>query len=363
MLIKMVAIIALTVALAALSGCRNEAGKSAGDDVAARVGDAVIRLSEVDRLIEQQLLSRAQQGQPTPPTAAELAAARLQILENLVTQEALHQKASRADLIPTNDEVSQEIQKFKSAQQLSEEGFQRTLRDEGQTEQRFREAMRRRVAIQKLFDKEVAPRVTVTDREIEDFYHANRAKFVERKGLSLSQIKIDPEKNDVSDDAVGADAAARKAAEVYEQLRKGADFATVAVARSEDTLTAARGGSLGFIGANAPGVPSATQQRLSALSEGAVMEPIKSGDSWYIFKLDRRFERDREVRLDEVRADIDMKLRADREQILQTALSRIALSEIRVENLLARRMLASPANFGSLRGVTVPAAPAQPGQK
>ncbi len=340
--------------LASVPACKSDAGRAAGDDVAARVDDTVIRLSEVDRILEQQLRGWAQQGQAAPPTAAELGAARLKIVEGLITQEALHVKAIRADLIPTNDEVNQAIQKIKSDQQLSEEGFQRKLRDAGQTEHQFREDMKRQVAIQKLFDKEVTPRIAVTDREIEDFYNANRAQFVEKKGFLLSQILVDPEVNNVTDDAVGLDAANRKAAEIYEQLRKGADFATVAASRSEDPLTGPRGGTRGFIGSSAPGFPPVLLQRFATMREGAFTEPIKSGQTWYIFKLDRRVERDRELKLDEVRADIDKKLRADREEVLQTALTKIAMNEAKSENVLAERILANPSNFGSLRPISIP---------
>ncbi len=353
----------LVAAVLAVTACKSDPQRPGDDDVAARINDAVIRVSEVDRMLEQQLRSRSQQGSTAPLTAAELAAARLQIIDQLITQESLHQKAERAGLIPTDDEVNQEIQRLKSGQQLSEEGFQRKLRDAGQSEPDFRAEMKRQVAIQKLFNKEVTPRVTVTDREIEEFYNANRPQFVEQKGFSMSQIKVDAEKSNAADDAIGADAAARKAAEIYEQLRKGADFATVAAGRSEDPLSGPRGGSLGFVAANAPGLPPDLLQRLQSMREGAFTEPIKSGDTWYIFKLDRRVERDRELKLEEVRSDIDKRLRADREQVLQEALTKIALNEAKVRNMLAERMLANPSNFGSLRPITIPAGSGTPANK
>jgi hypothetical protein len=75
-------------------------------------------------------------------------------------------------------------------------------------------------------------------------------------------------------------------------------------------------------------------------------------------KLVRRIQRDRELTLDEVRAQIAEELRTQREQVLQTAVTRLALAEARVENLLARRMLENPANFGGLRPIALPTPPA-----
>ncbi len=341
-----------------LSACKDRPqSRATAEDVAARVNGVEITISEVDRLVEQQLRASAQQGQ-APPTPAELAAARLQVLEGLITQEALYQKAERLGLLPTEEEIIQGVQQFKRERGLSEEGFQRTLRELGQTEEQFRREIRRQLAIRKLFDREVTPRITVTDREIEEFYKANKAQFVERRGFALSRILVTPERDNVPDDAIGAEAAERKIREIHEQLRRGADFATVAARRSEDPLTAARGGEWGFFPETTEQFPEALRARLLAMREGDITEPIRIGNAWLILKLVRRIQRDRELTLDEVRAQIAEELRGQREQVLQTVVTRLALAESRIENVLAQRMLENPANFGGLRPIALPTPPA-----
>jgi len=349
----------VTACLFALTatGCNNEQGMPATADIAARVGKATIRISEVDRLIEQQLRSRAEQ-KSSSPTPAELAMARLQVLDGLITQEALLQRAQRQGVTVTEEEVTQSIQKIKRDRGLSEEAFARMVRDAGQTERQFREEVRGQLAIQKLYDKEVTPRITVTDREIGEFYAANRAQFVERRGFLLSQIMVSPEDNKVPQDAVGAEAAARKIRDIYDQLRAGADFATVAASRSEDPLTAPRGGGPAFVPEKTPDLPPAFINRLASMREGEFTEPIRAGDRWYIFKLDGRVERDRERTLDEVRPQIVEELRKQREEVLRAVVTQIALGEVEVKNFMARRMLENPTNFGNLRPISVPA-PAQ----
>jgi peptidyl-prolyl cis-trans isomerase SurA len=340
-----------------LSACKDRPqSRATAEDVAARVNGVEITLSDVDRLVEQQLRTAAQQGQ-APPTPAELAAARLQVLEGLITQEALYQKAERLGLLPTEEEIIQGIQQFKRERGLSEEGFHRTLRELGQTEEQFRREIRRQLAIRKLLDREVTPRITVTDREIEDFYKANKAQFVERRGFVLARILVTPERDNVPDDAVGADAAERKIREIYDQLRRGADFATVAARRSEDPLTAARGGNWGFFPETAEQFPETVRARLLTMRDGDITEPIRIGNTWLILKLVRRIQRDRELGLDEVRAQIAEELRDQREQVLQTAVTRLALAESRIENVLARRMLENPTTFGGLRPIALPTPP------
>lgn len=94
------------------------------------------------------------------------------------------------------------------------------------------------------------------------------------------------------------------------------------------------------------------------MREGDITEPIRIGNAWLILKLVRRVQRDRELTLDEVRAQIAEELRDQREQVLQTAVTRLALAESRIENLLAQRMLENPANFGGLRPIALPTPPA-----
>lgn len=347
------AFVIMSIVAVVTGGCRSGQQPRATEDVAARVDKAIIRLSEVDRIVEQQLRDRAAQGNLTL-TPAELAMARLQVLNTLITQEALYQWAQRQGVVVSEDEVTQNIQKLKRDQGLTEEGFQRMLRDAGQTEQQFRQEVRRQVAIQKLFDREVTPRVTVTDREIEEFYAAHRAQFVERRGFLLSQIMVSPEVDNVPQDAIGEEAARRKIREIYDQLRTGADFATVAASRSEDRITGPRGGGPTFVPERSPDLPPAFIKLLSRMREGDITEPIRAGNRWYIFKLDGRVKRDRELTLDEVRPQIVKELRQQREEVLQAALTQMALSRMRVENVMAQRILENPTNFGNLRPISIP---------
>lgn len=347
-------LIVLFVCGLALVGCKNDRSTGVTDDVAARVNDTVVRVSEVDRLIEQQLRNRSEAQ--APPTTAELAIARLQVLERIITQQSLFQRAKRQELLPTEDELTQEIQKIKRERGLSEEAFQRMVQESGQTVDEFRQAVREQLAVQKLYDREVTPHVTVTDREIEEFYEANRKRFVEQRGFQVSQIVVSPEKENLPNDAVGAKDAERKIRDIHEQLRTGGDFATVAASRSEDPITGPRGGGPGFVPENSPDFPQALMQILSRMRDGDITEPIRAGDKWYIFKLNNRVTRDRDLTLEEVRPQIAEELRKQREQVLQAAVTQLALAEVRIVNVLAQRMLDNPTNFGSLRPISIPAA-------
>ena len=105
-----------------------------------------------------------------------------------------------------------------------------------------------RLSIQNLQNK-YAGKITISDREVEDYYNANKAQFVNARGVALAMIAVDPLDNSkqgiTQDDSKNDTDAKVKIDNIYQQLKGGADFATVARAKSEDQ-SLARGGDIGF---------------------------------------------------------------------------------------------------------------------
>src|SRR5476649_132501 len=83
---------ALAVFVAMFGACGNGPGNTSGtsDETAATVNGKVIKMEEVDRGVKQQA-----QGQEAKMSPLELAAARLQVLETLIQQEVMFQKAEK----------------------------------------------------------------------------------------------------------------------------------------------------------------------------------------------------------------------------------------------------------------------------
>src|SRR6185436_243211 len=94
----------------------------------------------------------------------------------------------------------------------------------------LREDAKKDLAIAKL-EAKYAGKITISDREVEDFYTANRSLFVAQRGVRLAVIIVDPADNsaqNITDDAKGDAAAKSKIDAIYQQLTGGtADFATV----------------------------------------------------------------------------------------------------------------------------------------
>ena len=57
----------------------------------------------------------------------------------------------------------------------------------------MREGLRRELLTQKVIDREIASKVAVSDKEITDFFNANRAQFnIAEKSSHIAQIVITP---------------------------------------------------------------------------------------------------------------------------------------------------------------------------
>lgn len=348
------------------SACRSGGSSKAegGDrEVAAVVNGGKISVADVERVTAQQ--SRGQENQLSQ---LEVAAARLEALDGLVTQEVLYQRAQRENLNPSDEDITQAIQQRKQANGMTEEAFQSYLKETNQTDAQLRSDVRKQLAIQKLQDK-LSAQLKVQDREVEDYFRANPQQFIARPGVAVSAIIIDPADNQMKFDAKGEIPAEQKVKEVYARLRGGADFATIARQQSEDE-SALRAGDLGYIlqeqFPNLPqqGLPAQLGPQLMNMKEGDITNPVKDQRGrWFIFKLTGKRTETRELTLSDpdVRKQISDAILNQRKQLVNAALLSRARDEAKVENYLAQRMLENPNTFGVLRPVPAKAASPSPG--
>jgi parvulin-like peptidyl-prolyl isomerase len=327
-----------------IASCKSATDKSSLD-VAAKVGSAEITLKRIDSAIKQQLDASGGSASMTP---AELVAARLSVLDNLIQEEALFQKAQKENLVPDDDKVKQEIQKRKQDANLTEEQYQNQIKQAGLTEDEFREKIRRELAINALREHERTRVNAPSDAEIEKYYNDHKSEFVAERGADISVIAVSPANNG------GEAGAEQKIRGVYGQLKSGSDFATVASQKSEEQQSALRGGRLGFateagLKQSFAGIPDIAA-RLMTLTEGQYTEPIKdSTGNWYIFKLNLKRERPQNLTLNDVRSDIINNITQQRQQVLLNALVMVTLAETSIKNYLAERIVQSPQTIVEMR--------------
>jgi peptidyl-prolyl cis-trans isomerase SurA len=327
-------------ACAFAASCKKETAP--GPDVWAAVNGKQIARSEVEKYYRTRVNAEAPE-----PSQEEALSLKLSILDELVNNEIMLERATKMNLIASDAEVEDKFTESKSP--YTEEEFQKKLKDSGLTVDDLKTDIRRQLSVQKLLNREVIAKIAITDQDITDFYNKNRAQFnVAEPQFHIAQIVITPHPdptvhNRKNDKATSEADAKRKAALLEQKINSGADFAQLAMDYSEDS-TASTGGDLGFIPESALNQSDPMLKKsVLAMKAGEVTQPIAVNKGGYrILKLIAKEPAgQREITDPQVQTSIRDMLRNRKEQLLRSAYLVEARDESHVSNYLARQIIES----------------------
>lgn len=238
------------------------------------VNGSKVKQSQLDRLVGQWEKSNPDQ-QITDSTKGAF-------YEQLISNELLIQFAKDKDVTITDEEVNTALDNFYKQSGMSKEDALAKYAEYGYNEQDIKDVLKRSL-VQDAVSKKIAEDIKVTDEEVKALFDADPAKY---KTVAGSHILFLVEEGATEiDDQV----ALSKANEVIAALNAGGDFKALATEKSEDTGSAANGGSLGegTTRANSPFVTEFTDA-LFALEEGAFSQaPVKSQFGYHVIKADK----------------------------------------------------------------------------
>ena len=348
----------LAASLAVLSGCQKQTQPAEG--VWAVVNGMNITRAEVDKYYRTQL--NADSPEPAQDEALSL---KLNILDELINNQILLQRAKRTGLEAADGEVEDKFTESKSP--YTEDEFQRQLKARGYTVDDLKVAIRQQLSIQKVINREVVAKITVTDQDVQDFYNQNRAQFnVSEPQYRLAQIVITPHKdpglrNRKNDDATTDAEARRKAAALSQQINTGADFSQVAMDYSEDPASSGSVCDLGYVPESSLAQSDpALKKAVLVLKPGQVSDVIVLRDSYRILKLvAKEAPGQRELSDPTVQQSIRDNIRNRKEQLLRAAYLAVARSDAKVTNYLAQQVVESSGKLPLV--VTPKAADSLPG--
>jgi len=334
----------LVVCVCLAAGCRNTTAPAA--DVWAVVNGKEIKRDEVEKYYRTRISPEGQE-----PSQEEALSLKLNVIDELINNEILLERAKKLNLEASDGEVEDKFTEF-----------QRQLKERGVTVEDLKNTVRRELSIQKLINREVVSKVTITDQDIADFYNANKAQFnVAEPQYRIAQIVVTPRKelqvrNRKNDDATNEAEAERKVKMLMDRLNSGADFAQLAMDYSEDMNTAATGGDLGYVPESALNQSDpALKKMVLAMKPGQVSQPIVLKDSIRILKLvTRESAGQRGISDPQVQQSIRDTLRNRKEQLLRAAYLAVARDEARITNYLAQQVLESNGKLPSAAKSTIP---------
>jgi peptidyl-prolyl cis-trans isomerase SurA len=339
----------VTIALAGVTGaCQSKpAPPPVSADAWAVVDGREIKRDDVEKAYRRNL-----QG-PAAPSEEESAAAKLEILDQLIVQDLLIAKARELKIELPDTELDAAYVEARKG--IADDQFAQELAMRKLTAGDMREGLRRDMLVQKLFEREVAAKVTVTDQEVTAFFDANRAQFNRTEdAYRIAQIVITPIRdariaNRTGNDAATPQEAAAKVRMVMDRLKAGAPFSDVAADFSEDPESAPRGGDLGFVPRSAiQKLPPQVRDAVLTGTPGSARLLSGGGAHTVVLVLAKDAAGQKDLSMPEVKDAITQSLRSRREQLLRAAFLGSIRSDAVVVNLIAKRLVESQGKMPSV---------------
>jgi peptidyl-prolyl cis-trans isomerase C len=266
--LKITGLAVLAVTLAA-SGIEAQASETA-----ATVNGVEITRAEVDAQVD--ILTKDLESADSE-TVSRL---RREVLEQLITQQLLWQAAEARGYTPDVATFNQRFEEVKVGFP-SEQQFHEQIKASGFDETTFREDLKRRLAVEQLIARDIAPVGTVGDAEVDAFYAENLDAMQRPEEVRARHILIHVD----SDDEASGAAARAKIERILAEARSGADFAALARQHSEGPM-AAQGGDLGFFGHGRMVAP--LERAAFALQPGEISDVVSTELGFHIIKAEAR---------------------------------------------------------------------------
>jgi peptidyl-prolyl cis-trans isomerase SurA len=256
------------------------------DQIVAKVGRDIILKSDLDT----QMLQMSMDKEAPQLTRAE-------VLDQMIESRLILQKAKDNNYTVDDLKVQGIVDKRTkeiAAHYPSEEAFRNELKAKiGMSFADYRRFMTdivtEQMLRQQIIDAEIKGRVQVTQAEVEEYFHTHLTELPKRPamdklGMILRTIRASDETKTQS----------RKDIEkILQQLRAGADFATLAKQYS-DCPSSAQGGDLGFIGRGS--VVKPFENAAFALSVGQYSGIVETEFGYHIIKMEEKDGDDIRVR-------------------------------------------------------------------
>jgi peptidyl-prolyl cis-trans isomerase SurA len=284
------------------------------DRVVAVVNDEAITQFELDearRIVLQQLKQQNVQ-QPASDVLEK------QVLERLITERALLQYAKDSGVKVDDTQVERTIQRIADDNKLTVDALRQALARDGVPYVKYREDVRNEIVLQRLREREVDSRITVSDAEVETYLATIKSQAGGDTEYRLAHILvIVPEQAT----AEQIDAKRRRAEEALKNIRTGADFGQVAAGFS-DASDALSGGNLGW--RSGARLPTVFLETVRGMKVGDVSPILRSAAGFHIVKLlDRRSQNEPAVvdqtharhiliRVNEITSEADAKAKIER---------------------------------------------------
>jgi peptidyl-prolyl cis-trans isomerase SurA len=245
------------------------------DNVVAVVNDGVVVRSELDAEVKGVTERLRAQGVQLPPEKV----LRDQVLDRLVSEAIQQQRAERAGINVSDEQVNAAMQDIARRNNIPFDQLPQKLASEGLVYADYRATLRKEIQRQILRGRDVVQRINISPRELDQYLE--RQKNAGGAGLeyNVSHILVAVAQDATPDQL----ATARKKIEgLLERARKGESFRDLAVS-SSDSQTALEGGSLGWLKGTA--LPTFLADVVPRMKPGEISDILQTGSGFHLVRL------------------------------------------------------------------------------
>lgn len=322
-------------------------GSANANDVA-KVGEQTISRAEYQDAINNRRNELLQNG--VEASAINTNALNLEVLESLINQAVLRNQSEQLGMHVSDQVINnlllQDPQFLDENGQFSNDRFAFALQQQGMTKDQLFAQYRQQLNLMQLYAsvaqtalypeaeindllalqletrdvwvhrlpwEQYKDKVSVSDKEVEDYYNEHKNELNSVAMVDLAYIQLDPSKvavEEVTEEEVQAqydafksnyagnysqklsqilvtgDNAQKTIQQIESRLKKGESFEELAKELSEDPVSAAKGGDIGTFNPDVFGADGAkVAQAIEGLNKGQVSAPVKTGFGYQLFKV------------------------------------------------------------------------------
>lgn len=245
------------------------------EGIVAVVEDDVVLASELKGRYDQVVRQMQAQNARIPPNDVLIS----QIMERLILESIQRQEAERRGISIDDETLTRAVMQFAQSNNMTLEQFQRALAADGVSYREFREEIRTELAITRLQRNLINRRISISEQDVQGLLNSPYYQEMFSDEYRVGHIMLSLEER-AAESVVAA--AEREADEIVVELRGGADFAQMAIAKSSSSR-ALEGGDLGW--RRAGELPSLFAEEVLEMQVGEIAEPIKTAGAIHIIKL------------------------------------------------------------------------------
>jgi len=246
------------------------------DYIVAIVNDDVIVNSTLQEKVQLVLDKWRQKNRRMPPRAQ----LEKQVLEELIITTLQLQVAKRTGIQIEDSRLNEQLRDIAAQNQMDLQSFRDQVEREGHSFVYFRETLREQMILRALQKRQVVNRITVTEREIDNFlanqiqqgtasneYHIWHILIATPEAASPEEIK----------------AKEQKAQKVLAKLKAGADFQEMAISVSDARQVIESAGDLGW--RKAGELPTLFNNVINNMAVGEIQGLLRNPSGFHIIKL------------------------------------------------------------------------------